>query len=150
MICVHKWKPIRLVNTLVMLGIIIFREKLPLVLIDCGFSNEYEVCLVNDKWCVCHSFLTLIQNKAFTLSWDQAQPWVCFVWIKGTTKGQKGGWCNYQPPPRACKHPYLHRHDCIHILHTYTGWVPHLLFELKKLDDLMIQSSASLTRPNFP
>lgn len=39
----------RLPDPLVMLDIVIFRGKVPLVYIDCGFSNEYKACKVNDK-----------------------------------------------------------------------------------------------------
>lgn len=39
---INKSKPVRLPDPLVMLGTVIFRGKLPLVLIDCGFSNEYK------------------------------------------------------------------------------------------------------------
>lgn len=46
----NKSKPVRLPDPLVMLGIVIFRGKLPLVLIDCGFSNECKTYKVNDKW----------------------------------------------------------------------------------------------------
>lgn len=48
-ILVNKEKPVRLLYTLEMLGIITFRERLPLLLIDCGSSNEYKVCTANDK-----------------------------------------------------------------------------------------------------
>lgn len=49
MILNYKSKPVRLPDPLVMLDIVIFREKLPVVLIDCRFSNEYKACKVNDK-----------------------------------------------------------------------------------------------------
>lgn len=45
----NKSKPVRLLDLLVMLDMVIFRGKLSLVLIDCGFSNEYKAYKVNDK-----------------------------------------------------------------------------------------------------
>lgn len=48
-ILMNKSRPVRLPDLLVMLGIVIFRGKLALVLIDCVFSNEYKACKVNGK-----------------------------------------------------------------------------------------------------
>lgn len=132
-ILVNKWKLVRPLNNLVMLDISIFREKLSFVLIDCGSSNEYEVCTAHDKWSVT-PFFNLKQNKTFTYSQLSSGTTMSLFGVnKSYMKGHKR-LVKLKPIKiyiQTCLLTQKHDRSCV--LHTRTGKASHLELQLNSL-----------------